>query len=78
MPPKKGKKVVGYQKAEPISPGFVVTDVRKVSYVTGEAVGQGGFGLIYLADVQVFVHLTISVLSSFDRVEKLTSTMRVT
>ena len=66
MPPKKGKKVVGYQKAEPISPGFVVTDVRKVSYVTGEAVGQGGFGLIYLADVQVFVHLTISVLSSFE------------
>ena len=55
MPPKKGKKVVGYQKAEPIAPGFVVTDARKVSYVTGEAVGEGGFGLIYLADVQVFI-----------------------
>ena len=57
MPPKKGKKVVGYQKAEPIAPGFVVTDARKVSYVTGEAVGEGGFGLIYLADVQVFIYL---------------------
>lgn len=52
MPPKaKGaKKKNGYQMPEKFIEGFVVTDIYKKPWTLGKPIGQGGFGLIYLAN----------------------------
>lgn len=51
MPPKaKGsKKKGGYQKPERIEKGYIVNDVYKKPWCLGKPIGQGGFGLIYIA-----------------------------
>jgi len=48
MPPKRGK-AKAYQLAKPLPPGEVMTDILKKRWVLGAPIGQGGFGLIYLA-----------------------------
>ncbi|XP_023278668.1 serine/threonine-protein kinase VRK1 [Seriola lalandi dorsalis] len=55
MPPKakaagKGRAPVKRKLAEEFPPGEVLTDTGKKSWKLGVPVGQGGFGLIYLAD----------------------------
>ncbi|TWW71557.1 serine/threonine-protein kinase VRK1 isoform X1 [Takifugu flavidus] len=55
MPPKvkpggKGRAPAKRQLAEEFPPGEVLTDTQKRSWKLGHPVGQGGFGLIYLAD----------------------------
>ncbi|XP_065919725.1 serine/threonine-protein kinase VRK1-like isoform X2 [Dysidea avara] len=47
MPPKRGPKA--YKLAKPLPPGEIMTDMLKKQWVLGAPVGQGGFGLIYLA-----------------------------
>uniref|UniRef100_A0A672YFQ8 non-specific serine/threonine protein kinase n=1 Tax=Sphaeramia orbicularis TaxID=375764 RepID=A0A672YFQ8_9TELE len=55
MPPKakaagKGRAPAKRKLAEEFPPGEVLTDVGKKSWKLGAPIGQGGFGLIYLAD----------------------------
>jgi len=52
MPPKaKGaKKKAGYQMPEQFNAGFVLRDVYKKPWCLGKPIGQGGFGLIYIAN----------------------------
>ncbi|XP_044023756.1 serine/threonine-protein kinase VRK1 isoform X2 [Siniperca chuatsi] len=55
MPPKakaagKGRAPAKRQLAEEFPPGEVLTDTGKKAWKLGAPVGQGGFGLIYLAD----------------------------
>ncbi|XP_034531357.1 serine/threonine-protein kinase VRK1 [Notolabrus celidotus] len=55
MPPKakaagKGRAPAKRKLAEEFPPGEVLTDTGKKSWKLGEPVGQGGFGLIYLAE----------------------------
>ena len=49
MPPKRAKGGKAYQLAKPLPPGEVMTDILKKRWVLGAPIGQGGFGLIYLA-----------------------------
>lgn len=50
MPPKRAAKgPKAYQLAKPLPPGEVMTDILKKRWVLGSPIGQGGFGLIYLA-----------------------------
>ena len=50
MPPKRAPKGgKAYQLAKPLPAGEVMTDILKKSWVLGPPIGQGGFGLIYLA-----------------------------
>lgn len=51
MPPKaKGaKKKGGYQMPEKFAEGHVLKDIYKTNWTLGKPIGQGGFGLIYLA-----------------------------
>lgn len=44
---KKGAKGA-YKLADPLPSGEILNDLSKGSWVTGKAVGCGGFGLIYL------------------------------
>lgn len=52
MPPKaKGaKKKNGYQMPEKFDDGFSLKDIFKTNWTLGKPIGQGGFGLIYLAN----------------------------
>ncbi|XP_076605717.1 serine/threonine-protein kinase VRK1 [Chaetodon auriga] len=51
MPPKgKGRAPAKRKLAEEFPPGEVLTDTGKKAWKLGHPVGQGGFGLIYLAD----------------------------
>ncbi|XP_070836198.1 serine/threonine-protein kinase VRK1 [Chaetodon trifascialis] len=51
MPPKgKGRAPAKRKLAEEFPPGEVLTDTAKKAWKLGHPVGQGGFGLIYLAD----------------------------
>ncbi|XP_036928498.1 serine/threonine-protein kinase VRK1 [Acanthopagrus latus] len=55
MPPKgkaagKGRAPAKRKLAEEFPPGEVLTDTAKKSWKLGAPIGQGGFGLIYLAD----------------------------
>jgi vaccinia related kinase len=50
MPPKRvAKKKGGYQMPEQFDEGIIVKDSYKASWTLGKPIGQGGFGLIYLA-----------------------------
>ena len=49
MPPKKPRATKGHQLAEKFANGEVLRDLRKKEWVLGDTIGQGGFGLIYLA-----------------------------
>ena len=50
MPPKRGPKAAkAYQLAKPLPAGEVMTDILKKRWILGAPIGQGGFGLIYLA-----------------------------
>lgn len=56
MPPKvksggKGRAPAKRQLAEEFPPGEVLTDTQKRSWKLGHPVGQGGFGLIYLGNL---------------------------
>lgn len=46
----RGKAVTGHQLASTLRKGTELKDLRKKSWYLGEAIGSGGFGLIYLAD----------------------------
>jgi len=52
MPPKAkvAKKKNGYQMPEEFKAGFVLKDVYKKPWCLGKPIGQGGFGLIYIAN----------------------------
>lgn len=49
MPPKKGKAAKSHQLAERFPKGEVLRDLCKQEWVLGDVIGQGGFGMIYLA-----------------------------
>lgn len=49
MPPKKPRNPKGHQLAEKFPSGQILQDLRKKEWVLGDVIGQGGFGLIYLA-----------------------------
>ncbi|RNA34646.1 serine threonine- kinase VRK1, partial [Brachionus plicatilis] len=44
------KKKNGYQMPEKFSSGFLLKDIFKNNWTLGKPIGQGGFGLIYLAN----------------------------
>jgi len=56
MPPKRGAKA--YSLAKPLPPGEIMTDMLKKRWVLGAPIGQGGFGLIYLAGI---LNITLTV-----------------
>lgn len=47
MPPKKAKKINGYERPAVISLGTVLTDMQKNAWKVGPSIGSGGFGDIY-------------------------------
>lgn len=67
MPPKvkpggKGRAPAKRQLAEEFPPGEVLTDTQKRSWKLGHPVGQGGFGLIYLGNLNAAEpHLVLTV-----------------
>lgn len=64
MPPKRGPKAPkAYQLAKPLPAGEVMTDILKKRWILGAPIGQGGFGLIYLAG-NCCVRLGLAVKSS--------------
>uniref|UniRef100_H2YNL1 Protein kinase domain-containing protein n=1 Tax=Ciona savignyi TaxID=51511 RepID=H2YNL1_CIOSA len=50
MPPKKGKKPPAHKLCAALDPGFILKDLKKKEWMIGNAIGSGGFGLLYLAD----------------------------
>lgn len=47
MPPKRAPKA--HKLAKPLPSGEIMTDILKKRWILGAPIGQGGFGLIYLA-----------------------------
>lgn len=53
---KRAKKTVGgHQLARQFPEGFTLTDLRKAEWKLGKPIGSGGFGLLYLGLLIVFL-----------------------